>query len=122
MAPFLHGCFASHFEQLLNIFLGFCRAFHEGVSLDSTRYRQGLFRADGLLFHEFELLHNLWILAQVSLVAHQDDGHPLAKMLHLLRPLRLNICQAVRTTKEEAALEFAIWISILYYNITTCQR
>lgn len=43
------------------------------------------------LFHLGQLSASVFVIAQVFLVPHQDDGNIRTKMLHLWRPLLRNV-------------------------------
>ena len=46
-----------------------------------------------------EAVDDVWVVSQVGLVAHKDDGDSLAKVFHLFGPLLANIVQGVRSAK-----------------------
>ena len=91
----LKGGPGSSIEDLAN-FLVPGGALVEGKGVDLLSHGASLLKLHRLLLHFSEFLDGVWVVAEVLLVADEDDGDVGAELLRLWRPLLWNVLQRVR--------------------------
>ena len=92
----LKGGPGSSIEDLANFLLAPGRALVVGKGVDLLSHGASLLKLHRLLLHFSEFLDGVWVVAEVLLVADEDDGDVGAELLHLWRPLLWDVLQRVR--------------------------
>ncbi|XP_072772227.1 apolipoprotein B-100-like [Nerophis lumbriciformis] len=90
------------FEHFPDAFLGLGRALHVVVRPDPHGHGAAVLGPHRLQFQAGQVLLDVVVVAQVLLVAHQDDRHVGAEVLHLRHPLLRDVLQRVRAVHGEA--------------------
>ena len=89
-------------EDFADSVFGLGRALEVRERVDLVAHRASLLDAHRLLLHLHQLALRPLVVAQITLVADQDDRHVGTEVLHLRRPLLRDVLQAVGTVNGKA--------------------
>ena len=92
----LKGGPGSSIEDLPNFLLALGGALVVGKGVDLLGHGASLLQLHRLLLYFPKFLDRVWVVAEVLLVADEDDGDVGAELLHLWRPLLWDVLQRVR--------------------------
>ena len=92
----LKGGPGSSIEDLPNFLLAPGGALVVGKGVDLLSHGASLLKLHRLLLNFSEFLDGVWVVAEVLLLADEDDGDVGAELLHLWRPLLWDVLQRVR--------------------------